>query len=163
MSADSQPPAGEPAGPGPEGVTRRAFVGLAATAAGCTYAGMIGYPVYRYLASPVEKAEAEAQVREVAIAGAQTLAPGAARGFLFGGAPALLIHLPGGEWIALSAVCTHLGCPVEYEPGKGRIYCNCHGGTYDPSTGRNVGGPPPRPLEKFTVEVGKDSVVVKRG
>ena len=55
----------------------------------------------------------------------------------------MLIHHEDGTWSAFSAVCTHLGCTVKYEPEQNRIYCECHGGTYDPYTGAAVAGPPP--------------------
>jgi len=42
--------------------TRRAFLGVAA-AAGLCYVGAIGYPIYRYLASPAEMAASESAVR----------------------------------------------------------------------------------------------------
>ena len=41
---------------------------------------------------------------------------------------------------------------VGYAKDKGAIACNCHGGQYD-LTGRNVGGPPPRPLTPFKVNL----------
>ena len=50
----------------------------------------------------------------------------------------MLIHHQDGSWVALSAVCTHLGCTVQYEPQANRIHCACHGGVYDPRTGANV-------------------------
>lgn len=142
--------------------TRRMFVRVATGAAGCAYAGMIGYPIYRYLDSPVEKAALEAAVSEVSLPGADTLPVGSALMFKFGAAPALLIHLKDGTWSALSAVCTHLGCTVQYQGGADRIFCACHGGTYDPRTGANVSGPPPRPLTAFKVTPAKGTVTVTR-
>ena len=46
---------------------------------------------------------------------------------------------------ALSATCTHLDCIVGYKKDLSQVYCNCHGGAYDVN-GRNISGPPPRPL-----------------
>ena len=54
--------------------------------------------------------------------------------------------------LAFSATCTHLDCIVEYRPGVKKIWCNCHDGQYD-LNGRNVGGPPPRPLTPYTVNL----------
>lgn len=66
----------------------------------------------------------------------------------------------GGELRAFSAVCTHLGCIVRFEPGMGHLYCACHGGMFD-AEGKVVGGPPPRPLPRYPVEVREGQVYVK--
>ncbi len=141
--------------------TRRTFL-TAAGVAGAAYLAALGYPVYQYLASPVEMAAAEAAVTEVTLKDAQKLAPGTALMFKFGSSPTMLIHNTDGEWVALSAVCTHLGCTVQYQPALNRIHCACHGGVYDPRTGANISGPPPRPLKRYVVHVTDASVVVAR-
>lgn len=96
--------------------TRRAFVGAAA-AAGLCYAGAIGYPIYRYLASPAEMAASESAVREVTLDKAQELPENSALMFKFGSSPAMLIHGKDDSWVAFSAVCTHLGCTVKIRAG----------------------------------------------
>jgi len=141
--------------------SRRAFLGAAAVAGVC-YAGALGYPVYRYLASPAEMAADEAAVTEVTLKDANTLEPGTALMFKFGSSPALLIHGLDQSWVAFSAVCTHLGCTVEFQPAQNRIHCACHGGVYDPHTGKNVSGPPPRPLTPYKVLVAANGVTVSR-
>jgi cytochrome b6-f complex iron-sulfur subunit len=144
------------------GLARRGFVGLAVGGAGLCYAGALGYPVYRYLAGPAERAAATAAVKEVLLKDALTLAAGSARMFKFGSRPALLIRHADGNWVALDAVCTHLGCTVQYEPDKGRIYCACHGGVYDARTGENKSGPPPKPLRRYQVTLTNEGVLVSR-
>jgi len=141
--------------------TRRTFL-AAGTAAGCAYVAALGYPVYRYLASPVEQQAALAAVTEVTLKDAHKLAAGTALMFKFGSSPAMLIHHRDDTWVALGAVCTHLGCTVQYLPAENRIHCACHGGEYDPNTGTNIGGPPPKPLRKFNVKMAPDGVVVSR-
>lgn len=67
----------------------------------------------------------------------------------------------GGELRAFSAVCTHLGCIVKAEPTDHHaLYCACHGGMFD-GQGNVVGGPPPRPLPRYPVEVRDGQVFVK--
>ena len=67
----------------------------------------------------------------------------------------------GGELRAFSAVCTHLGCIVKSEPTDHHaLYCACHGGMFD-REGQVVGGPPPRPLPRYPVEVRDGQVFVK--
>ncbi len=59
--------------------------------------------------------------------------------------------------IALSPVCTHLGCIVKWSDIKGEFLCPCHGGRYN-SEGMVIGGPPPAPLNRLPVET-RDGVV----
>jgi Rieske Fe-S protein len=63
----------------------------------------------------------------------------------FGADPVILIRVSETEFRAFSATCTHLDCVVEFHKEHERIWCNCHNGEYD-LHGRNVAGPPPRPL-----------------
>jgi len=142
--------------------SRRGFVKVAIGGMACVYAGAIGYPVYRYLASPVEEAIAEASVKEVDLPGADKLPKGSTLMFMFGPHPAMLIHFADDTWSSLTAVCTHLGCTLHYLPPAPRIVCGCHGGQYDPHSGENLAGPPPRPLKKYTVKIVPGKVMVSR-
>lgn len=141
---------------------RRAFVRVALGGVGLCYAAAIGYPVYRYLASPLEQAAALAAITEVTLKDAEKLPAGSALMFKFGPRPSLLIHHQDGSWVALDAVCTHLGCTVQYLAEQNRIHCYCHGGEYDPQTGKNISGPPPRPLRRYDVKLSEAGVVVSR-
>ncbi len=141
---------------------RRAFLGVAAGVAGLCYVGALAYPIYRYLDSPSEMALGAAAVTEVTLKDAQKLPTGSVLMFKFGSSPAMLIHHTDGRWISLTAVCTHLGCTVQYEPDADRIHCACHGGVYNPYTGANVSGPPPKPLKAYKVTVGAADVTVSR-
>jgi nitrite reductase/ring-hydroxylating ferredoxin subunit len=58
----------------------------------------------------------------------------------------------GGDFVALSTRCMHLGCPVRFVAAAQRFICPCHGGVYD-FTGKVSGGPPVRPLDRFYVRV----------
>jgi len=144
-----------------EVATRRFFL-AAAGAAGLCYAGALAYPIYRYLASPEEMAMNATAVTEVTLKDAQKLPAGSVLMFKFGTAPAMLIHHTDGRWVAMTAVCTHLGCTVQYEPQADRIHCACHGGVYDSYSGANVSGPPPKPLKLFKASVNEAGVEVSR-
>jgi len=61
--------------------------------------------------------------------------------------------------VVLSAVCSHLGCLVNYHRDKQEFVCPCHGGRYDRS-GRNIAGPPPAPLTRFPLKIEKGMVMV---
>ncbi len=86
--------------------------------------------------------------------------------FNFDGKPCLLVLTPNNEVRAFNAICTHTDCTVEFLPQKGQIFCACHNGLYD-LEGRNVSGPPPRPLEEYKVilrgTAGEEDIVVSRG
>lgn len=120
--------------------------------------GSVLYPVARYLVPPEI---AEATTRTVSAGSAAALPPNSGRVVPFGSQPAIVIRTPGGELRAFSATCTHLDCTVQYRADLQRIWCACHNGQYD-LTGRNVEGPPPRPLEAYDVNVRDDEIVIAR-
>ena len=107
------------------------------------------YPVIRYLIPPKL---AEANPTTLKVSREADLAPNHAVMFKYGRKPGLLIRTPEGKFVAFSAVCTHLDCTVQYKPNDGVIWCACHNGRYD-LTGRNISGPPPRPLTPFDVNI----------
>lgn len=69
------------------------------------------------------------------------------------GNPAWMVHPSGNLFVAFSAVCTHAGCPVQYDPSNVQFVCPCHGGVYDARTGTVLQGPPPAPLPAIAVHV----------
>jgi Rieske Fe-S protein len=85
--------------------------------------------------------------------------------FNFGGKPCLIILTKDREIKALNAICTHAQCTVEFRADKNDVFCNCHNGVYDVN-GKNVSGPPPRPLELYKVTLrgkpGQEDIVVSR-
>jgi Rieske Fe-S protein len=89
------------------------------------------------------------------------LSPNSGKTFRFGSRPALLVRLASGEYKSMSAVCTHLGCTVQYRPEKKQVWCACHNGCYDVN-GKNVSGPPPRALDAYDVEVRGQEIYVSR-
>jgi cytochrome b6-f complex iron-sulfur subunit len=145
-----------------EMLSRRGIVRIAIGGVGLAYAAAVGYPVFRYLNSPVEKSAEMAAVKEVTLKDAEKLPKGSAMVFRFGVRPALLIHHDDDSWVGLDAVCTHMGCTVAFDAAKSKIVCACHGGVYDPKTGEALEGPPPRPLTKFKLTVAEGGVTVRR-
>jgi len=75
------------------------------------------------------------------------------------GAPAFLFRTKSGVF-AYSAICTHQGCTVDYLKAGKKLVCPCHGGSFDPfKSGKPVGGPPERPLDKILVSIKSDWIV----
>jgi menaquinol-cytochrome c reductase iron-sulfur subunit len=64
------------------------------------------------------------------------------------------------DFIAFSANCTHLGCPVRWLEGADLFMCPCHGGVYY-SDGKVAAGPPPLPLFRYDVRVVNGEVQMK--
>ncbi len=145
-----------------DGVSRRQFIKACAWGVGACYAAAIGYPVYKYLTSPAEKEASLTTVTEVTLKDADKLPAGSMMMFKFGSRPSMLIHHKDDSWVALDAVCTHLGCTVQYIPDQNVIHCFCHDGQYDPQTGKNISGPPPRPLKKYLAKVVEGGVSISR-
>src|SRR5450432_2515855 len=97
--------------PAPGQPARRGLLQLGITLAGACYAGAIGYPVYRYLATPaIRAAIAEGEITTVSIPAKGLPGPGTGTIFLFGSRPTLLIHHEDGHYVSFDAVCSHLGC-----------------------------------------------------
>ena len=65
--------------------------------------------------------------------------------------------------MAFSAVCTHLGCIVEYNPTVRHIMCPCHDGHFNPATGVVLSGPPPRALAPVATAIEDDQVFLVPG
>jgi len=56
------------------------------------------------------------------------------------------------RFVAFMVNCSHLGCPVRWEPEAELFMCPCHGGVYY-GNGKVAGGPPPEPLHRFQTRV----------
>lgn len=60
---------------------------------------------------------------------------------------------------AFAVNCTHLACPVNWQPEAEIFLCPCHGGVFY-GDGRVAAGPPARPLPRYDVRVQNGSVQV---
>jgi Rieske Fe-S protein len=138
--------------------TRRQILNWALGLASGSLLATLLYPILRYVLPPPDTAEA---ATSVAVGKVEQFKPNSGTIVRFGNRPAMLVRLPSGEFRAFSAVCTHLDCIVQYREDKEAIWCACHNGTYDLS-GRNVAGPPPRPLDTYDVAIRADDVVISR-
>ncbi|MGB7982435.1 MAG: Rieske (2Fe-2S) protein [Candidatus Nanopelagicales bacterium] len=64
----------------------------------------------------------------------------------------VITHPTDSEFLAFNGRCPHAGCPVT-EVVENTIRCNCHGSTFDGSTGQRLEGPAPTGLEPVPVVV----------
>lgn len=135
---------------GGEGNSRRKFLAVAAGGLGIAWIGAAAYPVYRYLSpQPVPDPfgeEGKAVVDK--ISPIEVARPGSGKNGGYSTRGVIVFRNPEGDLKAFDSKCTHAGCNVGYQGDK--LFCNCHGGTYD-LEGRNVAGPPPRPLTELKV------------
>ena len=116
------------------------------------------YPLLAYLKPPEQP---EVEVTSVKVGKLADLKNDSGMIVRFGNQPVIVVRLSSGEFRAFSATCTHLDCTVQYRNDLGVIWCACHNGKYD-LNGRNITGPPPRPLDAFKVIVqGEDVLVAK--
>jgi cytochrome b6-f complex iron-sulfur subunit len=121
---------------------------------GAVLAAAAVWPVWRYLSPPAAGGERG----KMSVPRGQ-LAVGGAHFFQFRGHPAVLLQPAPGEFAAFSAICTHLGCVVQWLPEKGEFLCPCHAGRFA-ADGRVLGGPPPKPLEPISVALAGDTLLV---
>jgi Rieske Fe-S protein len=131
-------------------VTRREFCNFLFLTSGALFlsaAGFAGKSVYDSRFEPTYP--------QAVIEGASELPPGASLNFHYPNEndSAILIRAHDGNFYAYGQKCTHLSCPVYYAKEADRLECPCHEGGFDVHDGRNLYGPPPRPLDKIELEV----------
>jgi menaquinol-cytochrome c reductase iron-sulfur subunit len=99
-----------------------------------------GEPILTQFTSLVEDAYLKAAPRDVAI---------------------YVVNEGGGEFTIFDDHCTHLGCPFDWNEDDRQFECPCHNGVFDPE-GRVLGGPPPRPLDRYEYKVENGVLFVGR-
>ncbi len=122
------------------------------------WAASVVYPLLAYLNPPKQ---AEVEVNSVKAGKISEIGKDSGTIIRFGNKPVILVRTASGEIRAFSATCTHLDCTVQYQKDMGVIWCACHNGKYD-LNGRNVSGPPPRPLDEFKVILQGEEVLISK-
>jgi len=134
--------------------TRRTFLQGFLAVLTAFFTGALVYPVVRYLAP-----RSSTNGRSIVEIPLNQLADGDAKFFDYAGKAAVLVKIAGGSVVVLSAVCTHLGCIVQWQKEKGQFLCPCHAGLYGVD-GRVLSGPPPRPLKALPFAIANGVVRV---
>ena len=129
--------------PGP---TRRGFLDLLLAICGAITACAATIPALIYL-WPVTK-KGPGTDRKI-VEGAEDFAPWESRTEILNGKPVIVVRA-GDRFVAYSAVCTHLGCIVNWDSQRKAFLCPCHAATFD-ENGKVVDGPPPAPLKEYKV------------
>lgn len=137
---------------------RRWISRLLGTSLGATAVSFL-YPILRYLVPPLASepsgTEFELEVK------ASEVPSNSGRIVPLAGKPVLLFRGASGELKALTATCTHLDCTVQYRADRSDIWCACHNGVYG-LDGKNISGPPPRPLTALEVYVRGEKIILRR-
>ena len=116
------------------------------------------YVVIEYLLPPKREDEA---IQQISAGKISDLALNSSKLVRFGKKPVLVLHTSEDQFKSFSAVCTHLGCTVEYNPDDKKIHCNCHGSVFD-LTGKNIGGPAPLPLQPMRLVMKDNDIFVSQ-
>lgn len=136
--------------------SRRKFINTLLGIGGVGTVGSIGYPILNYMVPPES---GEPTVTSLKVGKLEDFEVNSAKIIKFGRIPIILIRDETGKMKALAATCTHLDCIVQYRKDKKQIICACHNGVYD-LKGRNISGPPPKPLEEFAVNMVNDEIII---
>ena len=144
--------------PGSKGADRRRFLDILLGSSVVATLGAILYPIFKFMVPPQI---VEASQNSVVVGKLNEVPVNTGKIFKFGNKPGIVVRSASGELKAFSAVCTHLECIVQYKSDTKQIWCACHNGQYN-LNGKNIGGPPPRPLEEYVVNVRGDEIVVTR-
>ena len=133
---------------------RRKFLFIMLGGIGALIGAASAWPVFRFL-SPSEAGSGSDQV----LMPRSDVVAGKAHFFQYRGKPAVVLQPTPGAFVALSAVCTHLGCVVAWQEQAGEFLCPCHGGRFS-AEGIVLGGPPPKPLESLVVLLDGDQLKI---
>ena len=120
--------------------------------------GSVFYPIITYLKPPKIP---EANIQSLKVGKVDAFPANSSKIVQFGRDPVIVVLDDMGNFNALGATCTHLDCIVQYRPDSKSILCACHNGIYD-LKGRNISGPPPRPLQQFDVKIVNEEILISK-
>lgn len=144
-------------------LSRRDFVTLVASFLGTIMGLMIGIPGIGYLISPAMKSTKKESAKillgsindypinePTLFSFTRVQKHGWEKTFQSYGI--YILRQPGDKVTALSNVCTHLSCRVNWQAEQQSFICPCHDAHFD-MEGKVISGPPPRPLDSYPIEV----------
>ncbi len=135
---------------------RREFINSMMGLGGLGALASIIYPVFQFLVPP---RISEPKVTTLKVGKVSDFPIETSKILRFGRTPIILIRSSLHEFKAMAATCTHLDCIVQYNAEREQIICACHNGIYDLG-GRNLSGPPPKPLDEYKVSIVDEEIVI---
>lgn len=169
MSADD---AKQPEETQSEEVNRRAFLSSVTVAIGALLSAGLGIPAVAYIVGPALQRAREQEwiplgsTSKVEL-GTPTLFKASVErktGWITD-EQELSVYLlteDGRDYVAMSNICTHLGCRVRWIDEQGQFFCPCHSGVFA-KDGSVLAGPPPRPLDRYDVKVEEGTIYILGG
>jgi cytochrome b6-f complex iron-sulfur subunit len=112
------------------------------------------YPASKFLIPPKSNAQ-DAQVT----LDKDTIPPGTAKEVTYNEIPLIVINRRGSGFIALSRVCTHLGCLVGFDSFNNKLVCPCHAGEFD-LDGNVLSGPATKSLQRYPIKIGSKQITI---
>lgn len=144
-------------------VSRREFLNYTITGVGGFMAAGILLPMVRFAIDPALQVKAEGNFVQTSMKIADITEEPTKVDFTFEQVDAWYksdvtesawVYKDGDQVIALSPVCKHLGCTVNWNSDSAhpnQFFCACHAGRYEKS-GKNIPGTPPLgPLDEYEV------------
>ena len=141
-------------------VSAASFLITACTKAVSGSSAQSSEPVVEDTQTPSTPEQNQSQGGQVVIAQVSALVAG--EGFNFtaiDGTDAILFKTKDEKVYALSRICTHEGCSVDFDLVKNKLICPCHGATYEALDGNVISGPTQRSLKKINVKIDGDNVL----
>lgn len=135
--------------------TRRIFLNFSITTVLMALCGWFFYPVIKFLIPPVQNS-IDPNILSIPIV---QVPCGKSMITKYKGHPIIIINIDG-NIRALSAICTHLGCIVKWDPNKGELFCPCHMAKYD-LNGNVKSGPAPKSLFSLKANIVNDQIIVE--
>lgn len=148
---------------------RRRMLILVSLGAGALATGIVATPVLSFLLAPLFKEESPiwrpvGYLKDFQVGNTVEVSLLDSSPLVWGGSAAKkaawLRREGESSFTCFSVDCTHLGCPVRWEPEAEMFFCPCHGGVYY-SNGDVAAGPPPDPLQQYPVRLNGDVVEVQ--
>jgi len=118
--------------------------------------GVVGV-ISSYLRAPETPRSAGTSI--VKAGSADTLGNGDARAVRHGNSPFFVIRTRNGDLLAVSGLCTHFSCVLNWNESDQTLICPCHDGVFS-ATGDVLSGLPSRPLPTYPVEIRRGELLI---
>jgi len=155
--------------PSTKSLGRRKFLEVIIGAIGGLMGAAVGVPAVAYIVGPALKKNTATWLRLGAVSKVEIGVPTLFKVTVESQAgwtksqdelSAYVLTEDGQTYIAMSNICTHLGCRSRWIPEQERFFCPCHNGIFD-KHGNVVSGPPPRPLDRFETKLEGDILYIQ--
>jgi len=153
-------------------LSRRNFISIATWVIGGVIGTGLGIPAIAYILGPAKKSnEGQEWIRIGPVSKIELNTPTLFKttlrkqtGWIVneGELSVYLLTGNGRDFVAMSNICTHLGCRVRWISEEEQFFCPCHNAVFD-KNGDVVTGPPPRPLDRFDVKIEDDQLYILGG